>query len=103
MVVMRETNERQSHSLLVFVEAKQCQKSTSQSICMADSNAGFRFYQFDVEATDFAGNVGKARAFVVVVPDSFDTSQGPLHFINLIGETPARYVIQSADMVWNTI
>ena len=104
MVLMRKFRDsRQSHGLRIFVEPKQCQIGNQQSFCETDSNSGFRFYQFDVEATDFAGNVGKARAFVVVVPNGFDNSQGPLHFINVINETPARYVIQSVDMVWDTI
>ena len=65
MVLIRNSRDpRQSHSLLIFVEPKRC-KSPSQSLYVVNnSNVGFRYYQFDVEATHFAGNVGRASASV---------------------------------------
>ena len=105
MVITRETNDpRQSHGLKVFVEPTQCQIGTSQSLCEIDLNIGFRYYQFDVEATDFAGNVGTARAFVVVVPDGFDrvANQDPKHFINLMNLSPAINVIQTIETIGDT-
>ena len=72
---------------------------------MDDSNVDFCYYQFDVEATDSAGNVGIARAFVVMIPDGFDrgTNQDPKHFIRLINDSPASYVIQTMEAIWDTI
>ncbi|EJK48096.1 hypothetical protein THAOC_33136, partial [Thalassiosira oceanica] len=68
MVLIRNTKDpRQSHSLMVFVEPRQCGVISDQ-LCVRNSNVGFRYYQFDVEATDLAGNTGSATAYVVVVP-----------------------------------
>ena len=105
MVVIQETiNPRQSHGLKIFVKPTQCQNEASQSLCEADSNVGFRYYQFDVEATDFVGNAGAARAFVVVVPDDFDrdANQDPKYFINVINDSPTVTIIQTVNMIWHT-
>jgi len=104
MVLMRKTKGAgQSHGVKVFVAPKQCQSDSSQSLCENDSNSDFRYYQFDVEATDFAGNVGKARAFVVIVPDGYDdASTDPGRFINTIeNSTHVLNVIQTLDMPWS--
>ena len=72
---------------------------------MDDSNVDFCYYQFYVEATDSAGNVGIARAFVVIIPDGFDcgANQDPKHFVRLINDSPASYVIQTTKAIWDTI
>jgi len=105
MAVIRETiNPRQSHGLKIFVKSTQCQNVAFQSLCEADSNVGFRYYQFDVEATDFVGNVGAARAFVVVVPDDFDrgANQDHKHFINVINDSRTVTIIQTVNSIWDT-
>jgi len=103
MVLMRKTRgTAQSHSVNVFVAPKQCQSDSSQSLCETDPNNDFRYYQFDVEATDFAGNVGRARAFVFIVPDGSDQDQEP--FANFFNGNSLRalYVIQTLDLPWST-
>ena len=105
MVLIRNTKDpRQSHGLLVFVEPKQCQ-SSSQSLCATNSNVGFRYYQFDVEATDFSGNVGRASASVVVIPKGFDAdgnTDPASYFIERMATSPASNIILTKEMMWDT-
>ena len=112
MVLIRDTNDpRQSHSLMVFVEPRQC-GLISDSLCVRNSNVGFRYYQFDVEATDLAGNTGSETAYVVIVPEAEDlpASRDDLGALDLdyftsrmTPETsPASNVIQTKDMLWDT-
>ena len=71
---------------------------------MADLNAGFRYFHIDAEATDFAGNVGTARASVIIVPDSFDRgdNQDSNHFVKLLRNLSETYVIKAVDSAWDT-
>ena len=112
MVLIRDTKDpRQSHSLMVFVEPKQC-GVISDKLCVRNSNVGFRYYKFDVEATDLAGNTGSATAYVVIVPEAEDLpasrdSEGALdldYFTSrMVPETsPASNVIQTKDLFWDT-
>ena len=112
MVLIRDTKDpRQSHSLMVFVEPRQC-GVMSDRLCVRNSNVGFRYYQFDVEATDLAGNAGSATAYVVIVPEAEDLpasrdSVGALDLnyftSSMTPETsPASNVIQTKDMLWDT-
>ena len=112
MVLIRDTKDpRQSHGLMVFVEPSQC-GVISDRLCVRNSNVGFRYYQFDVEATDSAGNTGSATAYVVIVPEAEDLpasrdSEGALdldYFTSrMTPETsPASNVILTKDLLWDT-
>lgn len=73
MVLMQKTEGAgQEHGVKVFVAAKQCQGGSSPLCEKNNPYIDFRYYQFDVEATDFAGNVGRAQAFVIIEPDGSD-------------------------------
>ena len=113
MVLVREAmKSRQSHGLLVYVEPKQCgipSPSPSSSLCESSSDVGFRYYQIDVQATDFAGNVGTASAYVVIVPGNFDAdanSNPAEYFVRRIADSTidasASYIIQTKEMLWDT-
>merc|ERR1712032_1649329 len=56
------------------------------------------------KSSDFVGNVGAARAFVVVVPYDFDhgASQDPKHFINVVNDSPTVTIIKTVNMIWDT-
>ena len=112
MVLIRDTKDpRQSHSLMVFVEPRQC-GVISDRLCVRNSNVGFRYYQFDVEATDLAGNTGSATAYVVIVPEAADLpasrdDQGAIDLgyftSSMTPETsPASNVIKTKDLLWET-
>lgn len=110
MALVRETQDlRQSHGLLVFVEPSRCADSTSP-LCEAFSHIvvsaedSFRYYQFNVHAIDYAGNIGTSTAYVVVIPQKFkDNLESPSYFVDFVEGAPdARNVIETREMIWDT-
>ena len=79
MVLIRETNDiRQSHRLHIFVEPLQCDRNPElgvghvKPLCYSDpGTALFRFYRIEIEATDYAGNVGNTEATVIILPKGY--------------------------------
>ena len=116
MVLVRETNDhRQSYGMMAFLQPSRCFDSSSllcQTFSHRDVGAEdtFRYYQLDIEATDMAGNVGTARAYVVVVPSSYkedeqnaNNKQNATYFVDFIEEAPdAMNVNQIKELVWDT-
>jgi len=80
MVLIRETrDERQSHRIQIFVETERCDRAPQlgfdqlKPLCFIDPNSPyFRFYQIDIEVTDYASNVGTTQAWVIIMPLQFD-------------------------------
>ena len=109
MALVRKTkDQRQSHGLLVFVEPSRCADSSSP-LCEAFSHIvvpaedSFRYYQFNVHAIDYAGNIGISTAYVVVIPQKFkDNLESPSYFVDFVGGAPdARNVIETREMIWD--
>lgn len=116
MVLVLETNDlRQSYGMMAFLQPSRCFDSSSL-LCRTFSHKDvgaedtFRYYQVDIEATDMAGNVGTARAYVVVVPSSYkeneqnaNNKQNATYFVDFIEEAPdAMNVNQIKELVWDT-
>ena len=110
MVLLQETNDqRQSYGTMTFLQPSRCFESSSL-LCQTfshrnvDAEDTFRYYQLDIETTDMAGNVGTARAYVIVVPSSYkENEQDANYFVDFIEEAPdAMNVNEIKEFVWDT-
>ncbi|EJK55373.1 hypothetical protein THAOC_24899, partial [Thalassiosira oceanica] len=110
MALLLETNDqRQSYGMMAFLQPSRCFDSSSL-LCQTfshrnvDAEDTFRYYQLDIEAIDMAGNVGTARAYVVVVPSSYkENEQDANYFVDFIEEAPdAMNVNQIKELIWDT-
>ena len=75
-----------------------------------DETSPFRFYNIEVMATDYAGNVGQATVTVIILEQgykddlrrfgsAFDSTS---FFIDFARLTPPQYVISTKELLWDT-
>jgi len=85
--IRRKMSGDQSRWFQVFVAADMCkhERNDRHTLCLGDdSDAAVRFYEVQATATDMAGNINAASAYVIVVPRG--TPDGPGDDRNLLIE-----------------
>lgn len=77
------------------------QGKKSQNLCKNDPDTPIRFYEINIRATDYGGNVGSETLTVIIVPKSaddfffHDNETTSSFFIEMIGTSRVRHLLTS--------
>merc|ERR1740123_2224051 len=108
----------QESQLQVYLEPSSCktkEEEDTDEFCEWNPQVPIRFYEIQVKATDYGGNVANSTATVVVVPkmklDGDDTSKqlekeeiySNKYFENIIAKESKRYVLETTAHEWYII
>ena len=83
----------------------------SKPLCEWDEETSpFRFYNIEVEATDYAGNIGQATATAIILEQGYkddfrrfgDEFDSTTFFIDFTRVNPPQNVIRTKELLWDT-